>query len=298
MPAHSTALAKAPRTPPSVSPSPVPVSSQLIRQTPRVSQCPDRPPPETALESSACECNLLPRDRRLVHLLLARHGPLMHACTAAAPSPKVICSRGSSCRRVQQYVSFRHSTFPLGYLVMHFLWASRPGTRLDEERVRVRIMHAVMNLTELCLNHRQTLFKQASAISSHVTMMCSIRYKATSHYIYHTLSTSKLAIKCLLQINLTGFPNAAKRRCKHAQMQASRLIANYPLKRQARKGTAHPGSSQPVSPVTKPRIHVALRRIRPPNSRRNRSSRPSPVCQLSCLSTAATSYHQRPTPSH
>jgi hypothetical protein len=122
MPAHSTALAKAPRTPPSVSPSPVPVSSQLIRQTPRVSQCPDRPPPETALESSACECNLLPRDRRLVHLLLARHGPLMHACTAAAPSPKVICSRGSSCRRVQQYVSFRHSTFPLGYLVMHFLW--------------------------------------------------------------------------------------------------------------------------------------------------------------------------------
>ena len=47
------------------------------------------------------------------NFLLARHGPHMHAhactaCTAAAPSPKVICS---SCRRVQQYVSFRHSTF-------------------------------------------------------------------------------------------------------------------------------------------------------------------------------------------
>lgn len=38
--------------------------------------------------------------------------------------PKVICS---SCRRVQQYISFRHSTFPLGYLVMHFLWTVDMG---------------------------------------------------------------------------------------------------------------------------------------------------------------------------
>lgn len=60
-------------------PSPVPMSSQLIRQIPRVSQCPDRPPPETALESSASECNLLPGDRRLVQLL-ARSPRPAHAC--------------------------------------------------------------------------------------------------------------------------------------------------------------------------------------------------------------------------
>jgi hypothetical protein len=189
----------------------VPVSSQLIRQTPRVSQCPDRPPPETALESSACECNLLPRDRRLVHLLLARHGPLMHACTAAAPSPKVICSRGSSCRRVQQYVSFRHSTFPLGYLVMHFLWMGRPGTRL-ERRVRVSCT---------CTQDLETMFELLALSKRQVQVRLMSQYLAVSDIKLnllspHPLSTSKLAMKCLLQINLTGFPNLAKRRCRHA----------------------------------------------------------------------------------
>jgi hypothetical protein len=47
-------------------------------------------------------------------------------------------------------------------------------------------------------------------------------------FLLHPLSTSKLAIKCLLQINLAGFPNPAKRRCKHAN-------ASKPRKRQARK---------------------------------------------------------------
>jgi hypothetical protein len=43
----------------------------------------------------------------------------------------------------------------------------RPGTRLDEERVRVRIMHASKSLTELCLNHRHYQRGKCNLVSCH-----------------------------------------------------------------------------------------------------------------------------------
>jgi hypothetical protein len=192
----------------------VPMSSQLIRQTPRVSQCPiDHRRRERSNHLPVSATYYRETDASF-NLLLARHGPHMHECmnacmhTAAAPSPKVICS---SCRRVQQYVSSRHSTFPLGYLVMHFLWMGRPGTRL-ERRVRVSCT---------CTQDLETMFELLALSKRQVQVRLMSQHLAVSDIKLnllspHPLCTSKLAMKCLLQINLTGFPNLAKRRCRHA----------------------------------------------------------------------------------
>ena len=120
----------------------VPMSSQLIRQVPRVSQCPDRPPPETALESSASECNLLPGDRRLVQLL-ARSPRPAHACCVHMHRGRAIPKghlQFMPARTAVRLVSPLHFSarlpshaFPVGALT----WDTA-----RRRRVRVHIMHA------------------------------------------------------------------------------------------------------------------------------------------------------------
>lgn len=153
--------------------------------------------------------------------------------TAAAPSPKVICS---SCRRVQQYVSFRHSTFSLGYLVMHCLWTGRPGTRLER---RVRVSCTCAQDLELCLNHRHSI-KEASAISSHVAIPCSIRYTAKP-----SLTTPTQYQQARNQM-LTSNQSHRLPRSSKASLQACKCKQAAPsLTTQATSEKAHP-ASQPT----------------------------------------------------
>lgn len=93
-------------------PSPVPMSSQLIRQIPRVSQCPiDRIRRQRSNHLPASATYYRETDASF-NFLLARHGPHMHAACmhggAAAPSQRSSAVHAGAYR---QYVSFRHSTF-------------------------------------------------------------------------------------------------------------------------------------------------------------------------------------------
>lgn len=139
---------------------------------------------------------------------------MLRACTAARPRhPKghlqFMPARTGSTSRFATPLSARlpSHAFPVGALTWD---AAR------RRRVRVHIMH-VRKKPELCLNHRHTI-KEASAISSHVTIPTSIRYRAIAFltYYYTHSPPASLQSKGLLLLNLAGFPNPAKRRCKHA----------------------------------------------------------------------------------